>query len=92
MALFMPRDENGRLIRNSKADEDLPEHVKFGRDGKRVPTGKRTTLEQAFRDANRTRGFSNKEIDDGWEKYKDDNPFMGKGGIMGGSKRKKTGY
>jgi len=77
-ALFLPRDDQGRLIRKAE-DTGIPSHVKFGRDGNRL-VGKRMTLEQVFREANKARGFSDKKIDEGWQAYKDANPKMGKGG------------
>ena len=87
-ALFLPRDEYGKLVRRSE-DTGLPDHIKLDRHGNRIAVGRRMTLEMIFREANKRRGFSDKEIEEGWQAYKDANPRMGKGGPQRMSRGKK---
>jgi hypothetical protein len=84
-ALFMPRDETGRLKRE---DPTLPEHVKVDSRGMRtVSKGRRTTLEDAYRRKNKAMGVSKERIDAGWQRFLEANPNMGRGGIKGRKKR-----
>lgn len=77
MALFLPRDKYGRLKRY---DPDLPDHVAVNEDGMRVIKGKRTPFSEMFKQVNKRRGLSDEQIRVAWDRFKEDNPKMGKGG------------
>lgn len=84
-ALFLPRNQHGQLILDDE-DERLPDHVKVDASGRRVISGKRVSLEQAFRKVNEERGLTKAQIDQAWAKYAEENPKMG--GATGGKAKR----
>jgi len=87
MALFYPRDQHGRLKRRYR---DLPEGVEVDANGMRVITGPKISLKEATYRANRELGLAEADIDKLWQKFLDDNPLYGKGGLRGRMKRGKS--
>lgn len=73
--IYLRRNKYGRLIRRN---DDLPPEIGVDENGMRILTGKPISMETAFRRVNRKRGLSKQQIDAAWQKYKDDNPKMGK--------------
>ena len=79
MCLFLPRDKHGRLKRR---DESLPPWVHVDDDGFRViGPGSRKSFERVFKEINLERGLSKERVEEGWAKYREANPKMGRGGI-----------
>ena len=79
VALFMPRDKHGVL----KRSKGLPEGVEVDERGFRVVgegSSRRTTMEQAVKRSWRKQGMSKQAVEETWQRYREANPEMGRGG------------
>jgi hypothetical protein len=89
-ALFLPRDQTGRLVRDEDQDGDeLPAHVKVNKQGMRIVGNSRCSLEEATKMVNQRRGFSKAKADELWKRWEADNPEMGLGGVKRRKKKRK---